>query len=61
MNFLNKIKEIIGDQVYSKLESEADKEVALAMQMPLKDQYRQEKYYQPRHLISVLFKECELF
>ncbi len=61
MSFLGTIKRKIGDNLYSCLEKEAEKEVAMAIQMPLKDQYRQEQYHWPRFLLAELFSERQRF
>lgn len=55
------IKSDISEEIYSRLEKEADKEVALAMQFQLIDQYKQERYYQRRQLLSSLLSEFEYF
>jgi hypothetical protein len=55
------IKQKIGEEVFSRLDKEADTEVGLALQMPLVDQYRKEKWYYQRYLIPDLLEECELF
>jgi len=61
MSFLDTIKGRIGRETYSRLEDAAEKEVALAMQMPLRDQYGQEMFYEPRLLLGDLLAECEAF
>lgn len=61
MSFQQKIKETIGNDIFRKLEKEADIEVSLALKMPLKDQYGNKKFYQTRFLISQIIPECELF
>ncbi|MBA7622596.1 hypothetical protein ES703_29974 [subsurface metagenome] len=61
MTFQQKIKTTIGNDVYEKLEKEANIEVSLALKMPLKDQYGQDKYYRTRFLIPLIIPECELF
>jgi hypothetical protein len=43
------------------LESEAEKEVALAMQMPLRDKSHQQTFFAQRDLLGTLREECELF
>lgn len=55
------LKNKIGEDCYNKLEMEAEKEVALAMQIPLIDKYRSEKYYQQRNIIGELIDELYLF
>lgn len=61
MSFLETIKKQIGDELYSRLEKEAEKEVALAMKMPLKDKWGQEQYYRQRFLLAELLSECKRF
>lgn len=55
------IREQIGEEMYSRLETEAEKEVALAMQFATIDQYRQERYYHMRSLLTPLIKEFQIF
>lgn len=55
------IKQTIGDDVYDRLEKQANAEVGLALAMPLIDQYRREKWYQQRYLIPDLLPEIEHF
>jgi hypothetical protein len=57
----NSLKEEVGESIYARLNGEAEKEVARALQMPLIDQHRKEQYYRPRYLLSDLITECELF
>ncbi len=55
-------RDSIGEEIFSNLESVAETEVALAMQMPLLDEWRKEKYYRRRSLLTDLldtFKEFE--
>jgi hypothetical protein len=61
MSFHDTIKAIIGSETYVRLESEAEKEVRLAMAMPLLDQYHQENYYKQRFLLGELRTEAEAF
>jgi len=61
MSFLDTIKAKVGKASYGHIENEAEKEVALAMKMPLKDQYHQEQYYTPRFLLGELLGEFESF
>ena len=61
MTFQQKIRTTVGNDVYEKLEKEANNEVSLALKMPLKDQYGQDKYYRTRFLIPLIIPECELF
>ncbi len=51
----------MGNDTYSRLEREAEKEVALAKQMPLRDEYGQESYYGQRFLLGDLLHDCEHF
>ncbi len=57
----NLLKEKIGEDVYTALCEEADKEVRLAMAMPLVDQYRQENYYKKRWLLPKTLEESRVF
>lgn len=59
--YQDKLKENIGEESYSRILSEVEKEIGLAMQMPLVDEYRREKYYRPRFLLKELLIDCELF
>ena len=61
MNFLETITTRIGHDSYSRLKAAAEKEVALAMQMPLRNQWGQEQYYGQRFLLGELLDECEHF
>jgi hypothetical protein len=61
MSFLDTIKAKVGGQCYRHIENVAEKEVALAMQMPLMDKYYQENYYSPRFVVSELLGEFESF
>jgi hypothetical protein len=61
MTFQQNIKTIVGKEVYEKLEKEANKDVASALKMPLKDEYGEDKYYHTRFLIPLIIPECELF
>jgi hypothetical protein len=58
---MSAIREQIGEESYLHLEAEANKEVGLAMQMDLVDQYGTEKYYRMRSLLTPLLKEFEYF
>jgi hypothetical protein len=55
------IREQIGEELYTRLEAEAEKEVALAIQFAIIDQYRQERYYCMRSLLTPLIKEFQIF
>lgn len=61
MSFLDTIKAKVGEQCYRHIENVAEKEVALAMQMPLMDKYYQENYYSPRFVVDELLGEFESF
>lgn len=61
MSYLETIKKQIGQDRFERLEKEADKEVALALKMPLEDQYRQKQYYQKRSLMGELIEDCSFF
>ncbi len=51
MSFLETIRAKVGDEVYQRIEREAEKEVALAMQMPLIRENYEKNYY--RHRFSL--------
>jgi hypothetical protein len=61
MSFLQTIKAKIGNDTYSRLEMAAEKEVALAKQMLLRDAHYQENYYKPRFLLGDFIADCEYF
>ncbi|MCX6734324.1 MAG: hypothetical protein NTZ25_00235 [Candidatus Peregrinibacteria bacterium] len=61
MTFQQKIKDLIGEGAYNKLDKETNNEVSLALKMPLKDEYGQDKYYKTRFVTPMLFSEFELF
>lgn len=61
MSFLDTLRARIGNDAYWRLEREAEKEVALAKQMPLRDQYGQESYYAQRFLLGELLDVCDNF
>jgi hypothetical protein len=61
MSFLQTIKTKIGEVTYSRLETAAEKEVALAKQMPLLDKYSQKAYYSQRFLLGEFLDVCEYF
>jgi hypothetical protein len=61
MSALDSLKAKIGNEAHLHIEREAEKEVALAMQMPLRDEALQAKYYYPRFLLAELLTELELF
>jgi hypothetical protein len=59
--YIEKLKEKIGDDVFDRLDNEANKEVSLALAMDLDDKWRKEKYYTSRFLIKELLPEIQLF
>jgi hypothetical protein len=61
MTTLDVLKARIGKTSFSHLENEAEKEVGLAMQMPLLGENREQKFYEQRPLIGDLLDECEFF
>jgi hypothetical protein len=61
MSFFDTIKARIGNETYTRLERQAEKEVALAKQMALRDQYLQENFYTQRFLLGELRGDCEYF
>src|SRR3974390_1159788 len=61
MSYLNTIKGEIGQNAFARLEKEADKELSLALKMPLRNQYKDKQYYRKRVLAGDLFQECEAF
>jgi hypothetical protein len=52
MSFLETIKAKVGNEVYRRLEKEADKEVALAMQMSLIRENHEKNYYGQRFTLN---------
>jgi hypothetical protein len=61
MSFLELIKAKIGKEAFSQLEKVAEKEVALAKQMALRDQDNHEQFYTPQFVRVDLIPECEIF
>jgi hypothetical protein len=61
MSFLRTIMTRIGDKSYAHLLEIAEKEVALAMQMPLMNENHQAQYYHTRIWLGELLEECEAF
>lgn len=55
------IREKIGEDSYTQIETEANKEVALAVQFEIVDQWRQDRYYIKRALLTPLLNEFKLF
>ena len=47
MTFRDTIEAKIGPVAVAHLKAEAEHEVALAMQMPLKDKFNEDQYYSP--------------
>lgn len=58
---MQSLKEKIGEDVFARIEAGAEKEVALAMKMPLADQWRQKKYYRPRFVLPEFLEEMSHF
>lgn len=54
-------KDKIGQEAYSVLEKEAEKEVSLALKMDLIDEYGAERYYHQRFLMNELLNYFNLF
>jgi hypothetical protein len=52
---------LMRSEGYAHIEAEAQKEVALAMQKPLKDQYGTDQYHYPRLLLKEFQAECDRF
>lgn len=61
MSFLDSVKAKIGNESYSRIEDIAERDVASAMGMSLRDKYQQEQFYHPRFLVEGLLTECENF
>ena len=61
MSYVNTIRGQIGQDRFERLEKEADKELALALQAPLTDRYGNKQYYRKRLLIGDLFPDCHFF
>jgi hypothetical protein len=61
MSFLDTIKARVGEQSYRHIENEAEKEMAFAMRMELKDRNYTNQYYTPRFLLGELLGEFESF
>lgn len=61
MPLLEAIKKTAGGEAYRHIEKEAEKEVALSMQMPLLDKYHQKAYYAPRLLLGEFLSVFESF
>ena len=52
MSFLKTIKAKVGNEAYQLVEKEAEKEVALSMQMPLTGQNYEDNYYSQRFRVD---------
>jgi hypothetical protein len=61
MTFMGTIKATLRPDGYERIEGEAQQEVALAMQMQLKDDFGQDRYYSPRLLLREFESESERF
>jgi hypothetical protein len=62
MSNLAALKSKIGDDMFQRLDKEANKEVGLAKQMPLLEEVSQkQKFYIQRDWLGDLLQECELF
>jgi hypothetical protein len=61
MNYLDTIKNQIGQNRFERLEKEADKELSFALNTPLKNKYGDKQYYRKRVLIGELFADCHFF
>jgi hypothetical protein len=61
MSFRDNVKAKMGAERYVHIQAEAEKEVALAMQMPLKDKFDQDQYYSPRLLLRESQADYEYF
>jgi hypothetical protein len=61
MSFRDNIKAKIGDEYYTRIQTEAEKEVALAIQMPLKDKFDEDQYYSPQLLLKEFQADYEHF
>jgi hypothetical protein len=58
MSYLDTITNQIGQDRFKRLEKEADKELSLALNTPLKSQYGDKQYYRKRVLVGNLFPDC---
>src|SRR5258707_14276692 len=62
VSYLDTIKNQIGQDRFDRLDKEADKELSLALAMPLKHpQFGDTLYYQRRIVIGDLFADCDFF
>lgn len=55
------VREKIGEDLYTKIENEAQKEVSLAMQFEIIDKYKQDRYYTRRPILTELLSIFEEF
>jgi hypothetical protein len=56
-----KLKEILGEKVYSIIEKEAENEVSLSLKMDLVNKYKEKQWYRHRWLIEEFSGECAFF
>jgi len=61
MSFKDNLEANMGGERYARIQTEAEKEVALAIQMPLKDKFNQDQYYSPRLLLREFQADYEHF
>jgi hypothetical protein len=61
MSEIDAIKAKVGEAALLHIENEAEKEVALAMQMELRDEIQRDRYYRPRSLLVEFRSELESF
>ena len=61
MSFRDTIKAKVGGERYARIQTDAEKEVALAIQMPLKDNFDNDQYYSPRLLLREFQADYEHF
>lgn len=58
---ITELKSKIGDSIYQNIERVAQKEVRLAMKMPLTDKWGKDRYYNQSFVQSELLEECKVF
>src|ERR1700731_3618820 len=61
MSFRDAVKQKIGTECFARVEQEANREVTLALRMPLKDKYDTEQFYRPRLLLAEFQEDYERF
>ncbi|MBI1812074.1 MAG: hypothetical protein HYR78_09160 [Nitrospirae bacterium] len=59
--YQDKLRKAIGQDIYSHLDNEANKEVSLSLRMPLLDENGKTNYYKQRYLIGNLLDELRRF